>query len=121
MPVYYHTGGGFIGIEMAEQLKGLGLEVTIVEALPQLLGPFDPEVASMLQKKIEDNGVRVVLNSPISSFEEPSAGGRGTDVRPSASICVSFSLYCFFLDPVIPRLPEEDGLSLPQPMVSSSA
>eukprot|EP00962_Isochrysis_galbana_P037547 scaffold13167_cov123-Isochrysis_galbana.AAC.1 len=74
------AGGGFIGIEMAEQLSKLGIETTIVEALPQLLGPFDPEVASMLQQKIEGSGVRVELNAPIKAFEPRASGGRGSDV-----------------------------------------
>ena len=73
------AGGGFIGIEMAEQLHKLGIETTIVEALPQLLGPFDPEIASMLQQKIEAEGVKVELNSPIKAFEAPT-NGRGSDV-----------------------------------------
>jgi rhodanese-related sulfurtransferase len=45
--------------------------VTIVEALPQLMAPFDPEMASILQTELESKGVRVVLNSQITAFEPP--------------------------------------------------
>jgi NADPH-dependent 2,4-dienoyl-CoA reductase/sulfur reductase-like enzyme len=65
----------------AEQLKRHGLDVTIVEALPQLLAPVDPETASQLQHRFEERGVKVILNSPIQGFEPRSdASARGSDV-----------------------------------------
>jgi rhodanese-related sulfurtransferase len=65
----------------AEQLKRQGLDVTIVEALPQLLAPVDPETASQLQRRLEAHGIQVHLNAPIRGFEPRSdAGVRGSDV-----------------------------------------
>eukprot|EP00306_Pavlova_sp_CCMP459_P007916 CAMPEP_0185160020 /NCGR_PEP_ID=MMETSP1139-20130426/3384_1 /TAXON_ID=298111 /ORGANISM="Pavlova sp., Strain CCMP459" /LENGTH=657 /DNA_ID=CAMNT_0027725211 /DNA_START=19 /DNA_END=1990 /DNA_ORIENTATION=+ len=74
------AGGGFIGIEMAEQLHRLGMDVTIVEALPQLMAPFDPEVASVLQTELQHKGVKVIVGAPIKGFEPPAKGGPGSDV-----------------------------------------
>ncbi|KAL1526198.1 hypothetical protein AB1Y20_014924 [Prymnesium parvum] len=75
------AGGGFIGVEMAEQLRVKGLQVTLVEALPQLMAPLDPEMASMVQHQLESNGVEVILNSPISAFEpKADENARGSQV-----------------------------------------
>lgn len=73
-------GGGFIGVEMAEQLHRRGLRVTLVEALPQLMAPFDPEIASMLTQELERNGVSVRLGAAIKGFEESQSGAKGSDV-----------------------------------------
>ncbi len=63
------VGGGFIGLEMAEQLHGLGLNITVVEALPQLMAPLDPEMAVHLQAELIKNDIKVHLNDPVVSFE----------------------------------------------------
>ena len=63
-------GGGFIGVEMAENLKDRGLEVTLVEAAPHILPPFDTDMAVVVEKELADNGVRLLLNDGIKSFEE---------------------------------------------------
>ena len=47
------VGGGFIGLEMVEQLHRLGLEVTLIEALPQVMAPLDPEMAAWLHQKLQ--------------------------------------------------------------------
>jgi len=62
-------GGGFIGIEMAEQLTKRGLKVTLIEAMPQLLGPFDPEMAALVHSELEANGVTVLTGCSVSGFE----------------------------------------------------
>lgn len=61
-------GGGFIGIEMAENLKELGLDVTLVQAGNQILSPFDAEMAGIMAKELEDNGVRLLFNDKVQSF-----------------------------------------------------
>lgn len=63
-------GGGFIGVEMAENLKEAGLEVTLIEAGPQLLAPFDSEMSAMLSKELEAHGVKLVFSDMVQSFEE---------------------------------------------------
>lgn len=73
-------GAGFIGVEMAEQLKHRGLDVVLVEALPQIMAPVDEEMAAMLETEIVKHGVRVITNDGIASFVEPTDGATGSDV-----------------------------------------
>ncbi|WP_438432143.1 FAD-dependent oxidoreductase [Gorillibacterium sp. sgz500922] len=67
-------GGGFIGVEMAENLRELGLEVTLVEGGPQILAPFDPEMAGALTEELEEHGVRVLLEQKVTGFRDTPAG-----------------------------------------------
>ncbi|MDK2745313.1 MAG: FAD-dependent oxidoreductase [Nitrospira sp. BO4] len=66
------VGGGYIGLEMAEQLRHRGFGVTVVEALPQVMTPLDPEMAAWLHADLRANGVALHLNDPVVSFEPPS-------------------------------------------------
>jgi len=68
------VGGGYIGLEMAEQLHRRGLEVTLVEALPQVMAPLDPEMAAWLQAELRAHGVALHLGDPVAAFEPPAAG-----------------------------------------------
>lgn len=62
------VGGGYIGIEMAENLRHRGLEVTLVEMLEQILPPLDPEMAAPLAAHIERHGVRLKLGDGVAGF-----------------------------------------------------
>ncbi|MDP4090682.1 MAG: FAD-dependent oxidoreductase, partial [Bacillota bacterium] len=63
-------GGGFIGVEMAENLRERGLEVTLVEAAPHILAPFDSEMVAFAEKEMEDHGIELILNDGVKAFEE---------------------------------------------------
>ncbi|WP_127575127.1 FAD-dependent oxidoreductase [Paenibacillus barengoltzii] len=63
-------GGGFIGVEMAENLREIGLDVTLIEGGPQILAPFDPEMAGVLAKELEDHGVKLLMSQTVTSFIE---------------------------------------------------
>ena len=63
-------GGGFIGIEMAENLKHLGKKVSIIEMADQLMAPLDPEMARIIEAELMDNGINVILNDGVTSFDE---------------------------------------------------
>lgn len=67
------VGGGFVGLEAAENLKHLGLEVTIVEAAPQVLAILDMDMASQVHGVFRENGIRLLLGNGISSFEEENS------------------------------------------------
>ena len=56
------VGGGYIGLEMAEQLRHRGLGVTVVEAMPQVMTPLDPEMAAWLHAELRANGVELHLD-----------------------------------------------------------
>jgi NADPH-dependent 2,4-dienoyl-CoA reductase/sulfur reductase-like enzyme/rhodanese-related sulfurtransferase len=68
-------GGGYIGLEMAEQLtRRGGQSVSVVEALPQVMAPLDPEMAAWLHRELAVNGVSLYLNDPVAAFEAPHPG-----------------------------------------------
>ena len=64
------VGGGFIGLEMAENLVHRGLSVTVVEMLDQVMPPLDPEMARPVQEHLEKHGVKVALGDGVAGFEE---------------------------------------------------
>ncbi len=68
------VGGGFIGLEMAENLRHRGLEVTLLERAAQLMPPCDPEVAVVVQQRLEAEGVEVRLGAAVTAFH--AEGGR---------------------------------------------
>jgi CoA-disulfide reductase len=63
-------GGGFVGVEMAENLVERGLKVTLVEAAPHILAPFDYDMAVIAEKELEDNGVSLILKDGVKAFKE---------------------------------------------------
>ncbi len=65
------VGGGYIGLEMAEQLRRRGLTVTVVEALPQVMAPLDADMAAWLHAELAANGVALHLGNPVAAFDDP--------------------------------------------------
>ena len=63
-------GAGFIGLEMAENLAGQGIDVTIVEATPQVLPPLDPEMAILVLDELVAHGVHVETGATVASVED---------------------------------------------------
>lgn len=68
------VGGGYIGLEMAEQLKHRGLSVTLVEAMPQVMTPLDPEMAAWLHAELKAEGVELHLGDSVVAFETAQPG-----------------------------------------------
>ena len=66
------AGGGFIGLELAENFREQGIEVTIVQRPRQLMSPFDPEMAAFLHAKMRKKGIRLMLGSSVEGFQEKS-------------------------------------------------
>jgi NADPH-dependent 2,4-dienoyl-CoA reductase/sulfur reductase-like enzyme/rhodanese-related sulfurtransferase len=67
-------GGGFIGLETAENLVHLGFEVTLVEMLDQVLAPLDREFARLVQEFVKARGLRLALNDGVASFRQQDGG-----------------------------------------------
>lgn len=63
-------GGGFIGIETAENLKMAGYNITLVEAMPQIMRPFDYDMVQILHKEILDHGIELILKDKVLKFEK---------------------------------------------------
>ncbi len=68
------VGGGFIGLEMAENLSHQGLEVTIVQREDQLMTPMDGEMASYVERHLEKNGIQVKLGDGATAFKQVEDG-----------------------------------------------
>ena len=68
------VGGGFIGLEVAENLRELGMEVTLVQLSRQLLTPFDADIASFIHSEVRKHGVKLALGSSVEGFEEKNGG-----------------------------------------------
>ena len=62
-------GGGFIGVEMAENLIEMGLSVSLVEMASQILAPLDEEIAAVVQNKMRDNGIELILSDGVERFD----------------------------------------------------
>lgn len=63
-------GGGFVGLEVVENLKKTGLKVTLIEAADQVMAPLDPEMAEMIHREIRDSGTELILSDGVDRFEE---------------------------------------------------
>jgi NADPH-dependent 2,4-dienoyl-CoA reductase/sulfur reductase-like enzyme/rhodanese-related sulfurtransferase len=63
-------GGGFIGVEVAENLREAGNNVTLVEAMAHIMKPFDYDMAQILHKEMRDKGVNLIVGDKVSSFEK---------------------------------------------------
>jgi NADPH-dependent 2,4-dienoyl-CoA reductase/sulfur reductase-like enzyme/rhodanese-related sulfurtransferase len=72
------VGGGFIGLEMAENLVHLGLDVTLVQRGTQLMSPMDPEMARYVERHVARNGVRLALDENVTGFRQ--AAGSALEV-----------------------------------------
>ena len=69
------VGGGFIGLEMAENLTRRGISVTVIEMLDQVLAPLDPEMAEPVQENLVKCGITLHLADPLAGFEQSPSGG----------------------------------------------
>lgn len=72
------VGGGFIGIEVAENLRETGINVTLIEAAKQLMAPFDDDMAAFIHAEIRKNGINLLLNTMVEGFSDTDGG---IDVR----------------------------------------
>ena len=68
------AGGGFIGLELAENLRELGIEVTIVQRPKQLMNPFDADMAAFIHGEMRRHGVRLALGHTVEGFVERDGG-----------------------------------------------
>ena len=68
------VGGGFIGLEMAENLVNRGIEVTLIESQSQVMSPLDPEMVVSVQETMRSHHVNLVLGDSVSKFERNDHG-----------------------------------------------
>ena len=64
------VGGGYVGIETAENLKHLGIDTTLIEAAPYILAPFDSEISNILEYELVNNGINLMISEKVVEFQE---------------------------------------------------
>ena len=70
------AGGGYIGLELAENLRELGMDVTIVQRPKQLMNPLDSDMAAFVHAKMRSRGVKLMLGHTVAGFEKGEKGTR---------------------------------------------
>lgn len=79
------VGGGFIGLEMAENLVNRGIAVTIIEAQSQVMAPLDPEMVTPVHERLRSHQVNLCLNDSVTRFDLDTRGGISISTKSGAS------------------------------------
>ncbi len=103
-------GGGFIGLEMAENLNHAGIEVNLIEALDQVMSPIDFEMAQLLHESLEQNGVRLYLGDAVESFTD-ILGGVEIKLKSGKTVSAELVILSIGVRPNS-QLAKEAGLTL---------
>lgn len=104
------AGGGFIGLEVAENLRELGIDVTIVQRPKQLMKPFDSDMASFIHNEMRKHGVKLALGHTVEGFEETEDGVQVL-LKNEASLQADMVILAIGVTPDT-RLAKEAGLEL---------
>lgn len=104
------VGGGFIGLEMAENLRRRGLAVTLVELLPQVLPTLDAEMAAPLHDELTRQGVRLHLGTAVESFADQDGRVRAA-LRSGETVDADLVVLAVGVRPET-RLAQEAGLTV---------
>ena len=94
------VGTGFIGLELVENLKRLGMEVTLVEMLNQVLPAMDPEMTRPIEAELEQNGVNLMLGEQVTAFERRN-GKLKTFLKSGRTVEVDMVMLCVGVKPNI--------------------
>ncbi|MDN0071677.1 FAD-dependent oxidoreductase [Bacteroides caecigallinarum] len=104
------VGGGFIGLEMAENLKHAGMEVAVVEMANQVMGPIDYSMAALVHEHLQQQGVKLYLEQAVESFKD---NGTSLDVNFKSGISLTAELVILSIGVrAETRLAAEAGLKL---------
>lgn len=104
-------GGGFIGLEMVENLAHRGLAVTLIEAVDQLLPPLDPEMAEYVRQRAVAHIENVRLGDPVAGFEKDSHGGLLVKTRSGLRFGADLVILSIGVRPEV-KLAREAGLEI---------
>ena len=105
------VGGGFIGLEMAENLCQLGIAVDLVELAPQVLLILDREMAAFVHQHLREKGVNLYLNNGLAGFEEQRDGSLVVKLQHGESLQADFAVLAIGVRPES-RLAREAGLKV---------
>lgn len=104
------VGGGFIGLELAENLRELGMEVTIVQRPKQLMNPFDSDMAAFLHNEMRKHGVKLALGHTVEGFQETTDGVRVL-LKEAEPLCADMVVLAIGVTPDT-KLAKDAGLEL---------
>lgn len=104
------VGGGFIGLEMAENLYDLGIQVDVVEMANQVMAPLDFSMAAIVHRQLTDKGVGLHLEDSVSRFEEKD-GGVTVHLRSGKQIATDMVLLSIGVRPET-KLAKDAGLAI---------
>lgn len=104
------VGGGFIGLEMAENLYDLGIQVDVVEMANQVMAPLDFSMAAIVHRQLTDKGVGLHLEDGVSRFEEKD-GGVTVHLRSGKQIATDMVLLSIGVRPET-KLAKDVGLAI---------
>ena len=104
------AGGGFIGLELAENLRELGMEVTIVQRPKQLMNPFDSDMAAFLHNEMRKHGVKLALGHTVEGFQETTDGVRIL-LKEAEPLCADMVVLAIGVTPDT-KLAKDAGLEL---------
>ncbi len=105
------VGGGFVGLEMAENLAGKGLSVSLVEQAAQVLPPLDPEMAVLVAERLRERKVALYLGTGVSRFEESPDGGLVVTTSAGDQLAGDFAILAIGVKPET-QLASAAGLTL---------
>jgi NADPH-dependent 2,4-dienoyl-CoA reductase/sulfur reductase-like enzyme/rhodanese-related sulfurtransferase len=105
------VGGGFIGLEMMEQLHHKGVDIDLFESNPQVLMPLDSEMVAPIQKAMEAKGVRLHLSDPVQEIRDLGNEKREVVTKSGETIAVDLVIWSIGVRPET-KLASEAGLEL---------
>ena len=104
------AGGGFIGLELAENLRELGMDVTIVQRPKQLMNPFDGDMAAFIHNEVRKAGIHLSLGQTVEGFQERN-GGVDVLLQDSAPLHADMVILAIGVTPES-KLAKDAGLTL---------
>ena len=105
------AGGGFISLELAENLRHLGLDVTVVQRPKQVMNPFDPEMAAFIHSALRKGGVQLALGQTVEGFKLGAEGNIEVLLKDAAPLRADMVVLAIGVSPDT-ALAKEAGLEL---------
>jgi NADPH-dependent 2,4-dienoyl-CoA reductase/sulfur reductase-like enzyme/rhodanese-related sulfurtransferase len=93
------AGGGFIGLEMMEQLHQKGLHCTLFESNPQILTPLDPEMVAPIESEMRSRGVDLYLSDPVAKIEQGTSGALTVISRSGTQVTADIVIWSIGVKP----------------------
>ncbi|MDO9534931.1 MAG: FAD-dependent oxidoreductase [Bacillota bacterium] len=105
------VGGGFVGLEMCENLQTRGMTVTLVEMASQVLTFLDREMAALVQRYLRERGINLFLGDGVAGFKESGAGGVAAILQSGSKIQAEMVIISIGVIPEV-KLAREAGLEV---------